>query len=138
MDGLEIAERQLKEKKLSLVFVKNSKAIFETRTEGLRGFVQAIDELDGMLTGASVADKTIGKAAALLCVYANVAAAFAVTISRSGLETLNAYSIRCEYENLVSTILNRKKTDRCPFEKLVENTANPEEAYREIRHACNI
>jgi len=137
MDDLETAKQRLEDKKLSLVFAKNSKVIFETNTEGLHGFLRAIEELDGALAGASVADKTIGKAAALLCAYANVAAAFAVTISKSGLETLNAYGIRGEYENLVLTILNRKKTDRCPFERLVENIANPKVAYREIRSTCS-
>lgn len=137
MDDLETAKQRLKDKKLSLVFVKNSKPIFETNTEGLVGFLQAIEKLSDNLSGASVADKIVGNAAALLCAYSNVKAAFAVTLSKSGLEILNTYNVRCEFENLVPTILNMKKTDKCPFEKLVENTTNPKEAYEKIKRLCH-
>lgn len=136
MDDLEVAKQRLKDKKLSLVFVKNSQATFETNIEGFGGFLQAIEELNGNLSGASVADKTIGKAAALLCAYSNVKAAFAVTMSQSGLEILKMYNIRCEFKNFVTIILNLNKTDKCPFEKLVENTSDFGEAYEKIRQFC--
>ncbi len=136
MDDLQIARKRLKEKKLSLVFVKDSKPIFETSTEGLRGFLQAIEKLDNDLSGVSVADRVIGRAAALLCAYSKVTATFAITLSKSGLEVLKTHSIRYEYENLVLTILNMKKTDRCPFEKLVEKIADPTEAHEKIRQFC--
>lgn len=136
MDDLEAARQRLKDKELSLVFTKNSKVIFETDVEGLRGFLQAIEKLGGSLSEASVADKIVGKAAALLCAYCKAKAVFAVTMSQSGLETLKTHKIPCQYENLAPTILNRKKTDRCPFEKLVQDTADPKEAYDGIRQQC--
>lgn len=136
MDDLEAARQRLKDKELSLVFTKNSKVIFETEVEGLRGFLQAIEKLGGSLSEASVADKIVGKAAALLCAYSKAKAVFAVTISQSGRETLKAYRIPLEYENLVPIILNRKKNDRCPFEKLVESTTDPKEAYDKIEQQC--
>ena len=136
MDDLEVARQRLKEKELSLVFVKNSEVIFETNGEGLKGFVQAIEKLGSLLSEASVADRIVGKAAALLCVYAEVKDVFAVTMSQSGEETLKASKISFDYENLVPTILNRKKSDRCPFEKLVEETADPKEAYDRIKLQC--
>ncbi len=135
MDDLEQAKRALKDKNLSLVFVKNSQIIFETDAEGLAGFLQAIDTL-GRLSGSSVADRVIGKAAALLCAYSKVKATFAITLSRSGLETLKTHNIRSEFENLTPTILNMKKSDKCPFEKLVENVKAPVEAYEKIRRFC--
>lgn len=137
MDDLEIARRRLKDKKLTLVFVKNSKIVFETSTEGLYGFLQAIEKLNGRLSGASVADRIVGRAAALLCAYSNITAAFAITLSKSGLKILKTYNIRYEFENLVPTILNLRKTDKCPFEKLVENTTNSKEAFEKIRQFCH-
>ncbi len=138
MGDLKVAKQRLQEKKLSLVFIKDSQVIFETNIEGLRGFLQAIENLNGKLHGASVADKTVGKAAALLCAYAKAKAVFAVTMSRSGLEVLEASGIRCEYSHLVPTILDRRKADRCPFEKLVETTTYPKEAYEKIRRFCGV
>ncbi|MDH5495096.1 MAG: DUF1893 domain-containing protein [Candidatus Bathyarchaeota archaeon] len=137
MYDLEVAKQRLRDKKLSLVFVKNSKPIFETNKEGLSGFLQAIEELNGNLSDASVADKIIGRAASLLCAYSNVKATFAIILSQSALEILNTYNIHCEFETLVPTILNLKKTDKCPFEKLVENITNSEEAYEKIKRLYN-
>ena len=137
MDDLQAAVQRLKDKKLSLVFVKNSKTLFKTNKEGLSGFLKAIEELNGSLSGASAADRTIGKAAALLCAFSEVKAVFAVTMSQGGLKILDAHAIHYEYENLVPIILNRKKTDKCPFEKLVDNIADYNEAYKRIREFCH-
>ena len=142
MDDLQIAKQILKHEKLNLVFVKNSKPLFKTSKEGLGGFLEAMEKFNDALSGASVADKIIGKAAALLCAYSNVKAAYAITLSKSGLNILNTHNISCEFEILVSTILNSKKTDLCPFEKLIEKINNPKKAYEKIRqfHArafCN-
>lgn len=136
MGDLATARKRLKEKGLSLVFVRDSKIIFETNVEGLRGFVQAIETLRDSLAESSIADRIIGKAAALLCAYCKAKAVFAFTMSQSGLKTLKTHEIPSEFESLVPTILNRKKTDRCPFEKLVENTTNPREAYEKIGKSC--
>lgn len=140
MDDLEVAEQRLKDKKLNLVFVKDSKPIFETDKEGLGGFLQAIEELNDDLFGSSVADKIIGRAAALLCAYSNIKATFAVTLSQSALEILNKCNIYYEFDTLVPTILSLEKTDKCPFEKLVENINDPKKAHEKIKqlHKCQI
>jgi hypothetical protein len=137
MDDLEIAKQRLKNKELNLVFIKNSELVFETKKEGLAGFLQAIEECNGALAATSVADKVIGKAAAFLCIYSKVKAAFAITLSQGGREILNTGNIYIEFENLTPTILNLKKTDQCPFEKLVENITEPETAYKEIKRFCH-
>lgn len=136
MDDLTAAKQRLKEKELSLVFVRDSKIIFETNVEGLRGFAQAIETLGDSLTKSSIADRIVGKAAALLCAYCKAKSVFAFTMSQSGLKTLKMHKIPGEFGNLVPTILNRKKTDRCPFEKLVQGIADPKEAYDKIRKQC--
>ena len=134
MDDLNAAKLMLKDRDLALVFVKDSKPIFETETAGLQGFMKAIEELD--LSGSSVADRIIGKAAVHLCVYSNVKAAYAVTLSETGLKLLKAMGVSYEYEELVPTILNATKTGKCPFEKLVENIEGSREAYERIRKQC--
>lgn len=138
MDDLTTAKQRLKKKELSLVFVKDSKVIFETNIEGLRGFVQAIETLGDSLKESSIADRIVGKAAALLCAYCKAKAVFAFTMSQSGLKTLKTHKIPSGFESLVPVILNRKKTDRCPFEKLVQGTADPKEAYEGIRQSCRV
>jgi len=137
MSDLEVARQRLNDRKLSLVFVRDSKIIYETDEEGLGGFLHAIEKSMDNLAGASVADKIIGKATALLCAHAKVVAAFAVTMSQGGLEILRKHKIPNEFVALVPVILNSKKTDKCPFEKLVENISSPKQAHEETKRFYN-
>jgi hypothetical protein len=134
MLDIEIAKQQLLEKGLSLVIAKDGKIIFETRQSGVSGFLSAIEERGReSLHGASVADKIVGRAAALLCVYCGVKAVYAVVLSDGGKRVLKENSVSLEFENLVPSILNRQKTGTCPFEKLVLTISDEEEAYEKLK-----
>ena len=129
-----LAERRLKEKdELTLVIVKHGRVIFETQSHGIMPFVQAIEKFGKELVGSSVADKIIGRAAALLCAYSKVASVFAVTISEEGMRVLEENGISYRFETQVQNILNREKTDMCPFEKLTATSQTPEEAYEVLK-----
>ncbi len=95
--------------------------------------MKAIKELDKEMRGSSVADRIVGKAAALLCVHAGVLAVFAVTASERGIQVLNENSVLCRFENRVPRILDSKRSDICPFERLVIGISNPKEAHEKLR-----
>lgn len=133
MEDLEIAERALKEGGFSLVIVKSGKVMYATRKYGVIGLIEAIDIHGAELTGTSVADKVVGKAAAMLCRYANVGEVYAEVMSESGLKALLEKGIRSEYGKLVPEILNRRKDDVCPFEKLVSDCKDEKECYERIK-----
>ncbi|MCM1368677.1 MAG: DUF1893 domain-containing protein [Roseburia sp.] len=85
---------------------------------------------DGVdLSGYSVADLVVGKAAALLFVKCGIKNVFAKVLSAHGKKILEAYGIGCEYETLTERIINRAGTDICPMEKTVLNCDDAEEAY---------
>jgi hypothetical protein len=65
-----------------------------------------------------------------------VVAVFAVTASEGGVEVLENNHISYEFETRVPRILNFKKTDVCPFEKLVAEFSDPKEAYEELKARC--
>ena len=130
---LELAKLKLIEEDLSLVIVKKGKVIFETKKQGISGFLQAIEKLDKNLVAASAADKIVGVAAAMLCVYAGVVSVFALTVSEEGIRVLEDNNVECLFENKVSNILNRSKNDVCPFEKLAISSRNPDEAYVKLK-----
>jgi hypothetical protein len=130
---LEVAKSRLKDRDLTLVIVKEGKVIFETRSQGVGGFLQAIEKLGKGLIASSVADKIVGAAAAMLCVYSEVSSVFAATISEEGIRVLEDNDIICEFENEVPNILNHDKTDICPFEKLVIGSRDPKEAYTKLK-----
>ena len=131
MDNLEIAKNELRNKNLSLVIVKSKKIIFSTSEYGVKGLMKAIGGQD--LHGASVADTVVGKAAAMLCLYANITDVYAVVMSERGLNILKN-RMKFEYEKLVPNILNKKKDDICPFEKLVADCDDEKECYEKIKN----
>ncbi len=134
---LELAKLKLIAEDFSLVIVKNGKVIFETKKQGINGFLQAFEKLNKKLVAASVADKVVGLAAAMLCVYAGVTSVFALTISEEGIRVLEDNNIVYQFEKKVLNILNRSKNDVCPFEKLAMDARTVEEAYVNLKSCAS-
>ncbi|UCC58605.1 MAG: DUF1893 domain-containing protein [Candidatus Bathyarchaeum sp.] len=134
---LELARLKLIEEDLSLVIVKKRKVLFKTQKQGIKGFLEAIERLDKNLIAASAADKIVGVAAAMLCVYAGVTSVFALTISEEGIKVLRDNNIAYRFEKTAPNILNRNKKDVCPFEKLAMTSGNSEEAYVKLKSCAN-
>lgn len=134
---LRLARLTLHESNLNLVIVKKGEVVFDTRAHGIGGFLLAIDKLGKELVGSSVADRIVGRAAALLCAYCEVASVFAVTVSEEGAQTLIRNNIPHEYENIVPNILNYDRTDICPFEKLTAGLMDPKEAYEKLKRKAS-
>lgn len=132
-NDLNLAKERLKQKNLALVIAKRGKVIFETSSHGIGGLFKAIEELGEEMKNSSVADKIVGKAAALLCIHAEVFAVFAVTASEKAIQVLKDNDILYQFESRVPHILNSERSDICPFEKLVINISNPREAYEKLR-----
>ena len=133
MSNLEIAKQTLKKKNLTLAIAKNGKIIFQSNSHGVVSLFEAIEQLGSNLEGAAVADRIVGKAVALLCVYSRVNAVFASTLSLEGKNTLKRNGIKYQYEALVPKILDRTRKDICPFERLSLNLENPTEAYFKLK-----
>ncbi|MEM3673636.1 MAG: DUF1893 domain-containing protein [Candidatus Bathyarchaeia archaeon] len=133
LQELEIAKSRLKGENLTLSIVKDGKVLFETASHGVSGFLEAIEKCGTHLEKASVADRIVGKAIALLCVYAKVRAVYAVTLSKKAKTVLEENSVHHEWENLVENILGVDGKNVCPFEKLADEIPNPNEAYRKLR-----
>lgn len=130
---LEIAKLRLKERDLALVIVKEGRVLRQDRSQGLDGFLKAIEKLGKSLVASSVADKIVGAAAAMLCVYSGVVSVFALMISGEGISVLENNKIAYQFEDRVQSILNLDKTDICLFEKLALNSKNPKEAYEKLK-----
>ncbi|MDR2687261.1 MAG: DUF1893 domain-containing protein, partial [Oscillospiraceae bacterium] len=84
----------------------------------------------GLLRGARVADKVIGKAAALLFAYGGARSVWAARMSEAARDFLQAAGIAFGYDELVPAILNRDGTGLCPMEQRAMGIAEPGEAFR--------
>lgn len=129
MSDLEIAKTELFEENLALSVVKNGSALFSTRSHRISGLIEAIEKLGGKLVGSSMADRVVGKAVALLCVYGGIKEVYAVVVSRRALEVFSCYKIRCDWNKIVENILDEKRVDLCPFEKAALTFSDPKKAY---------
>jgi len=133
MNDIDLAKKELREKDLSLVIIKDGKILYSTDDYGVRGLMEAITKFSQDLAGSSVADKVVGKAAAMLCRYGGVKEIYAILISEGAVKALERSKILFEYEELVPVILNRKKNSQCPFETLTADCINEKECYEKIK-----
>ena len=128
-DDLGIAKKRLRDGDLTLSVVKDGKTIFETSLHGISGFLEAVEKNGKKLESASAADRVVGKAVALLCLYVKMRAIYAVTLSKKAEALLKENNVYVEWQELVDRILNKDKSDMCPFEKIASDLTEPKEAY---------
>ena len=129
MNDLDIAKSTLSQKGLTLIIVKNGVVLFETGSHRISGFLGAIEQFGVRLKGASVADRVVGKAIALLCVYAGIREVYAEVLSLKAKAVLEENGIPCQWKELVDTILDLNRNGVCPFEKVAAGISDPEAAY---------
>lgn len=132
MKDLEIAKETLEQNDLTIAIVKEGKIIFTSTDKGIKPMYTAVLELKEELRGASVADRVIGRAAAILCKYADIKELYAKLISDEAIKVLKNSSISFFYEESSPYIKNRDKTDMCPVEKLSQDVNSPEELIQRI------
>ena len=86
-----------------------------------------------ILKGACVADRVIGRAAALLMEKAGVAAAFGGIVSSHALKAFGKSNISFTFEKEVEYIINRTKTGMCPMEQTVLGIEDADAAYEALK-----
>ena len=133
MLDLDLAKTVLKERNLSLVIAKRSRLLFESRSSGISGLLQAVGDLKENLHDSSVADRVVGRAAALVLAQSGVKGVYAATLSKEGLRVLEENDIYIEHDNLVPKILDKEGKSICPFERFSATIESVDEAYEELR-----
>jgi len=133
MKDLDVAKAQLHKKRLTLTIVKKGNILFETASHGISGFLHAIKQLGSGLQGASVADRVVGKANALLFVYAGISEVYAEILSKKANAVFRENRIPFEWKELAINILNSNRSSICPFEKAVADVSDPKRAYAELK-----
>lgn len=105
-------------------------------TSNEKGLLPLINWLEGdpdFLRGASVADKVVGRAAAMIMVYAGVCEVYASVISDAALELLKSEGIACTYSMTCIAISNRRGDGICPMERAVSRIRDPKEAFEVLK-----
>ena len=100
---------------------------FERR--GVADLFSLVSDEPQFLCGASVADKVVGRGAALLLVKGGVREVYAEVASSGALDVLRRAGVEVSFGREVPNIINRTGTDICPVEKLTAYTSSSDEAY---------
>ena len=110
----------------SCVVVRDGEIVFTSLERGIGPIVSAYEA--GLLSGATVVDKVVGRAAAMIMALGEVSSCYGATVSRGALEYMGACRICCEYGTLAEKIINRAGDGPCPMEDAVRDVSSPEEA----------
>lgn len=122
------AVSRLYRENLSCVVEKEGNT-YTSRQFGIKPLMQFLRENRRFFEGAVVADKVIGKAAALLLIDGGVSEVFGAVMSESAAAFLSAYNVPFGYCELVPMIENRTHTGMCPMEETVLQLSDPSEAF---------
>lgn len=100
---------------------------FGFKRRGVADLFSIVNSNVGLLRGALVVDKVVGKGAAALMITGGIAAVHTDVISRGALAlfTVFAPSVLVTYNSAVNFILNRTKTGHCPVETLCAEAETP-------------
>ncbi len=117
---------------VSTIAVVSNGEVFTSQERGVKPLLHLLTEKKGFLKGASVADKVIGKAAALLMVLGEIKEVHTLIISEPAIKVFEKYNIACFYDKKVDRIVNRTGDGLCPMETLCLDVDEPKEAFQKI------
>ena len=130
---MEHLKKMLNNPKIRGVLRSAKGEIVEFLSPGVKDLFNIVTTRQHVLEGAFVADRVIGRGAALLLVMGHVSQVFAQLISEQAVQVLQAAEIAVDYDTVVPNIINRDGTDICPIEKLTMNISEPDIAFEIIR-----
>ena len=116
----------------STIAVVSNGEVFTSQERGVKPLMFLLKEKKEFLKGASVADKVIGKAAALLMVLGEIKEVHTLIISEPAIKVFEKHNIPCFYDKKVTRIVNRTGDGLCPMETLCLDVENPQEAFERI------
>ncbi|MFA6393434.1 MAG: DUF1893 domain-containing protein [Patescibacteria group bacterium] len=102
----------------SFIFLKKDKIVYRSKGRGLQPLLFCLKNKREDLKGATVYDKVVGRAAALLLVHGKVKKIMTPSITGDALARLKEKNIQVDFGFLAKIILNAKGNGPCPMEIL--------------------
>ncbi len=118
----------------NLMIFRDDAMVFQSQGRGIAPLIEAIDTIGREnLRGVATADRVVGKAAALLNLYMGAVEVHAGVISSGAKELLSEHGVGFEFLEDTDVVKAKDGVVFCPFEKLVWDVSDPEEAHTLIR-----
>lgn len=137
MTDIEMAKQILEEENQKIVVVKDGKLVFKSTDRGIKPMYDLAKDMKENVKGSSLADRVIGKGAAILCDYIGIKYLYTDLISENAIHILDKSDISYEYLESCNYIKNRDKTDYCPIEKRSLDTEDPKVLLERIEEFLN-
>jgi hypothetical protein len=110
------------------------KLIFRSKKSGVKGLLDFVKKHGRRYKNLIIFDKIVGRGVALLASYLKAKAIYGKTGSKLAAGALRKYKIKFYFQAICPNILNKTKTDLCPFEKLAVGKT-PKEFYNCLKSA---
>jgi hypothetical protein len=133
MEDVDLARSLFKEEKWNIVIVKRKRVLYSSRERGIAPFFQAVQSIGASLHNAALADRIMGSAVAMLCLYARITSVYAGIASQGALDMLKGQGVTVSSEEAVPYISNYDGTDLCPFEKLAKSYQGPSQFFTVLK-----
>ena len=125
---------QLMNSENNLMVFREDELIFQSQGRGIAPLIEAIDTIGREnLRGVTTADRVVGKAAALLNLYMGAVEVHAGVISSGAKAILSEHGVQYQFLEDTDVVKAKNGVVFCPFEKLVWDVSDPEEAHTLIR-----
>ena len=128
---LELAVAELKREGCSLAVARDNKLLFTSQKSGVAGLLEALDR--ELLQGSALADKVIGRAAAMIAVAGGVQSVYTPLISAGAQQALQQAGLDFIAEKTVPGIINRQGSGPCPMEEATQGIDDPPTAVAAVR-----
>lgn len=132
-DAVDEAKKLIKDGKVECAIVNGNKIVAQERGHGVSPLLVIYDAHRQAMRGATVVDKVIGRAAAMIAISGKVAHVHGELMSEDAVELLKDNDITSSYTKLVPRILNKKMDGLCPLEQSVLGITDPSEALKALR-----
>ena len=123
---LKRAEDMIRQEGAPCVFLLPDGTFHPGTGTGVRPLLETLDKEPELMRGSILADKIVGKAAAMLAVLGGVRGVYGLTMSEAARAYLAERGIPAAWEVLTENIINRTGTGICPMEETVLDIEDPE------------
>ena len=133
MKAIETSKSKLHKEGYTCVIYNNDICVYSSYEKGVKPLMDFINTYPySDCEDLVLADKVIGKAAALLCVMIGIKNLYADVISKEAIKILEKHGIGYFFEKEVLYIKNRTGDGKCPMEGLSVGVDNPQDMFNKI------
>lgn len=124
MDSINYIRDYLYNNDLKMAVIRDKKVIATSKDRGIKPIFDVYTMNHSLLKDSYVADRVIGKAAAIFLIHGKIKGLYTDLISDVAMDVLEEAGIEVEYKKKVPFILNREGNDLCPIESIARKSDN--------------